>query len=305
MRTPVNTSSLTTILLFLRNFLLRLLNLLKPKPMSHLSSQSVVENPPSESPPTQPQESPSHGSREVNPFDTFRRNIARVANKADEWAGLPMPLPDLKLVVEPNYPWAKLYKAFNECVDELEASGSDEDSDSPQIEPIRSFRLSKYKGHPVTVVVYRVLETGKYQKMFLPPRDNLKLLVNTLGASVAWGAEQESKALTLLGEMISDYAMKCYMMTGTFLELSKRSGVMYLFRRLRPTIAMRPSLHGNGTRCIAALCMHPIAHYEQSWSGAMCPTDDVIAHLALMRGDEHLFWKRSEQHSIDQPEAGL
>jgi hypothetical protein len=51
--------------------------------------------------------------------------------------------------------------------------------------------------------------------------------------------------------------------------------------------------------------MHPIAYYEGSWAGAMCPTDDVIAHLMLMRGDEPMFWKRSSQHPATSPAAGL
>jgi hypothetical protein len=51
--------------------------------------------------------------------------------------------------------------------------------------------------------------------------------------------------------------------------------------------------------------MHPIAYYHGSWAGAMCPTDDVIAHLSLMRGDEAMFWKRSTQHPAYRPEAGL
>ena len=42
-----------------------------------------------------------------------------------------------------------------------------------------------------------------------------------------------------------------------------------------------------------------------SWAGAMVPTDDVIAHLSLMRGDEHMFWKRCNQHPSWRPEAGL
>jgi hypothetical protein len=37
----------------------------------------------------------------------------------------------------------------------------------------------------------------------------------------------------------------------------------------------------------------------------MCPTDDVIAHLALMRGDEAMFWRRCNQHPPYRPEAGL
>jgi hypothetical protein len=37
----------------------------------------------------------------------------------------------------------------------------------------------------------------------------------------------------------------------------------------------------------------------------MCPTDDVIAHLMLMRGDEAMFWRRCNQHAAHLPEAGL
>lgn len=40
-------------------------------------------------------------------------------------------------------------------------------------------------------------------------------------------------------------------------------------------------------------------------AGAMCPTDDVIAHLMLMRGDEVDFWHRSNQHPAHRHEAGL
>ena len=90
-----------------------------------------------------------------------------------------------------------------------------------------------------------------------------------------------------------------------FLEKSERSGVTYLFRKLRPTVALRPCRDGDGMRVLAALCLHPIGYYDGSWAGAMCPTDDVVAHLMLMRGDEVMFWRRSNQHPADRPEAGL
>jgi hypothetical protein len=47
------------------------------------------------------------------------------------------------------------------------------------------------------------------------------------------------------------------------------------------------------------------AYYAGSWGGAMCPTDDVIAHLTLMRGDEPMFWRRSNQHHPKRHESGL
>lgn len=130
--------------------------------------------------------------------------------------------------------------------------------------------------------------------------------LSTMGASVAWGLEQEQRALALLGTMIRHHAMKHYVLTGMFLERSPRSGVTYIFRRLKPTVAIAPTRDElEPCRILASLCMHPIAYYAGSWAGAMCPTDDVIAHLTLMRGDEHRFWKVCSQHPPYRPEAGL
>lgn len=89
-----------------------------------------------------------------------------------------------------------------------------------------------------------------------------------------------------------------------FAERSPRSGISYIFRRLRPTIALKAG-KDDRMRCLAALCMHPIGYYDGSWAGAMCPTDDVIAHLMLMRGDEHMFWRRSNQHPAWSQFAGI
>jgi len=124
-----------------------------------------------------------------------------------------------------------------------------------------------------------------------------------MSCSDAWGIEQESNALQTLAGLLRHSQFKRYLLTGMFLETSKRSGVMYCFRKLRPTVAI--DLKGNDTRIMCTLCMHPIAYYADSWAGAMCPTDDIIAHLMLMRADEHMFWKRSNQHSAYKREAGL
>jgi hypothetical protein len=37
----------------------------------------------------------------------------------------------------------------------------------------------------------------------------------------------------------------------------------------------------------------------------MVPTDDVIAHLLFMRGDEAGYWGQANHHSASAPEAGL
>lgn len=145
----------------------------------------------------------------------------------------------------------------------------------------------------------------------LPRFHHIDHAMRTMGCSVAWGIEQEHNALQLLGTMVRHHAMKHYLLSGMFLEKSERSGIMYLFRKLRPTLALSagPSrdweMNDTRVRVLAALCMHPIGYYAGSWAGAMCPTDDVVAHLALMRADEHLFWRRCSQHPPYRPEAGL
>jgi hypothetical protein len=56
---------------------------------------------------------------------------------------------------------------------------------------------------------------------------------------------------------------------------------------------------------LCALCLHPIGYYADTWAGVMCPTDEVIAHLVLMRGSEEKFWANANQHPLDRPAAGL
>lgn len=109
--------------------------------------------------------------------------------------------------------------------------------------------------------------------------------------------------MATLQSLVTPRVFRMYLMTGSFLESSTRSKVMYIFRRLKPTIAM--SGRTGQLRILASLCMHPIAYYEGSWAGAMCPTDDVLSHLMLMRGDEALYWKRANHHHASRPEAGI
>jgi len=56
---------------------------------------------------------------------------------------------------------------------------------------------------------------------------------------------------------------------------------------------------------LCALCLHPIGYYGDTWAGVMCPTDEVIAHLLMMRGSEEKFWANANQHPIDHPAAGV
>lgn len=138
--------------------------------------------------------------------------------------------------------------------------------------------------------------------------DRLGFWLQTLGASDAWKLEAEYKARDKLRGLLTERQWRMYDLTGSFLETSPRSQLTYLFRRLRPTVALSPRGRrglDDMMRCIAVLCMHPIGFYSKSWAGCMTPSDDVIAHLLFMRGDEAGFWKVANQHEAWRPEAGL
>jgi hypothetical protein len=140
----------------------------------------------------------------------------------------------------------------------------------------------------------------------MPGQARLAFDLSTIGCSVAWGIEQEAAAVQLLGTLLRHHTFKQYLLTGMFLETSKRSGLTYLFRRLKPTVVIDARDNGQKSiRALCALCLHPIAFYAGSWAGAMTPTDDIIAHLMLMRGDEPMLWRRSNQHDPLDPRAGL
>jgi hypothetical protein len=231
----------------------------------------------------------------VEQFDNFaplRNGLKRLSNALEHWAGIPMPLEGEHLVVEPNYPHADGLASIN----------------APKAEPlpVGVRERNHWYSERLRCEIMIWDEGGKVLWAKLRCFNSFDYALHTLGCSVAWGIEQESNALQLLGTLLPHHHFKQYLLTGMFLETSKRSGLTYLFRKLRPTIVLDArDKSAASTRILCALCLHPIAYYSGSWAGAMCPTDDIIAHLMLMRGDEPMLWRRSNQHSPSRPEAGL
>jgi hypothetical protein len=133
--------------------------------------------------------------------------------------------------------------------------------------------------------------------------DRLSFTIRTLEAAAVWPVEAEEKAQKKLASLIPADLFEVYMLTGHFPEISKRSQLTYLFRRGRPTIVLRQNEEVSYPLC--ALCLHPIGYYGDTWAGVMCPTDEVIAHLLMMRGSEEKYWANANQHPIDRPAAGV
>lgn len=196
-----------------------------------------------------------------------------------------------QLVIHPRYPYAALGKI-----------GAREEPDEKPGWKVRNTFWSTWRR--CEIVIFDEAD-GRITRAYLPGIHNLDKQLRTLGASEAWGMEQENKALQLLASLVTPRQLKQYMLTGSFIETSKRSGLVYMFRRLRPTVVIEQDFKRNRTKVRCTLCLHPIAYYSESWAGAMTPSDDVVAHLMLMRGDEPMLWRRANQHPPHRPESGL
>ncbi len=135
----------------------------------------------------------------------------------------------------------------------------------------------------------------------------LEIFVNTEKASRQYTISQEMKALEKLREMVTPEEYDHYIITGTLREQSKRSGVIYYLRKLKPTLAFRERKDPKGRwhDFLCGLCLHPMAYYLSSFAGCLCPTDDVIVHLLWIRGDEHGFWSKANHHSLKEIELGM
>lgn len=227
------------------------------------------------------------------------------------WAGIPMPLDGERLVLYPGYPKAAELMAMGGATSEEKEKTTDD------VKVINKWWSSRRRGE-----VYLWNDAGKIEWGIAHEANHIGMDLHTLGCSDAWGIEQEHNAIQLLGTLVRHRQMKQYLLTGMFMETSERSGLTYIFRRLKPTVvidartgdkarrryrigATESAPAADDARILACLCCHPIGYYARTWAGSMCPTDDVVAHLVMMRGDEHLYWKQSTQHEPWRPEAGL
>jgi len=240
--------------------------------------------------------SPSPEARAGDAFSEFRAKLALISERVGEWAGIPMPLEGERLVIEPTYPNAEALMAM------CGSTPDPDDSLDTDGTPLR-VRTSFWSCHKRSRVIVMERPNGRVVYGISPGIHHLAHDLTTLGCSDAWGLHQESVALETLEARVTSRQFKQYLLTGMFVETSMRSSVTYLFRRLKPTVAI--SVRTNEVKILCVLCLHPIGYYRGSWAGAMCPTDDVLAHLMLMRGDEPMLWRRANQHHPVLPEAGL
>jgi hypothetical protein len=136
--------------------------------------------------------------------------------------------------------------------------------------------------------------------------NRLRKIIETVSARMdsQMSVEAEMKAMASLKDRVSESQYRCYVLNGMFPEQSKRSGLFYFFRKGLPTLVL--SYHGYPSgRVLAGLCLHPVGYHSCTFAGLMCPTDEVICALLLMRSDEHFLWKKSGQWKASDPRSGI
>jgi hypothetical protein len=141
--------------------------------------------------------------------------------------------------------------------------------------------------------------------------ERLRKIIDGLG--LRQGSQQtaaaEMRALESLKQRIGEARWEMYVLSGAFGERSPKSDLHYIFRKGLPTIAY--TFHsGYGGDCskgkvLACLCLHPLGYYSGSHIGLMVPTDEVICHLLMMRGDEFGYWKSCGQWSASDSRSGI
>ncbi len=265
-------------------------------------------------------------------WDRYRRTFDRISDEVDDWQGTPVYLTGHRLRLNDRHPLREAYRDISdaELGPELDiiVGGPSDGAIDPDADPVELVGQALERAEDEEIVnhwfaaklncdvfIFRRRSTGRSFAVRAPrspdrSMDRLDLWMMTLGASDAWDMAAEHKAREKLRGLLTDRQWRHYDLTGSFLETSPRSDLVYVFRRLRPTIALTPRWPWHKTqhdrmRCLAVLCMHPIGYYDRSWAGCLVPSDDVIAHLLFCRADEAGYWRVANQHDARQPEAGL
>lgn len=227
-------------------------------------------------------------------FDRIKKAICLLAESKKDWCGYPIPIHDFKLSIAPSLP----YKNLNG----MSLSDDTDMSEYENIELVNSWHSYRY-GYDVCIYEDTVTKERWHTITPSTAGSRLTFALNNLGVSEAWDVKAEFKAMKTLKSMVKEHIFEHYVLTGGFVETSERSGVTYFFRRLKPTVALKP--RRGSMAILAALCLHPLGHYRGTFGGCMVPTDDVIAHLQMMRGDEHKFWAKSNHHPLHEVSSGI
>lgn len=244
--------------------------------------------------------------RRAKNYGELSRLVSQVATATGEWCGFPMPIPGLTLDIEPKNPWIEKVRAIER--DDRRADAPESPFDDIPL-PTGYSVVNSWFSWQANARVFIIEKPDGTRCAVKHQHRNLQRVrasvFGLLEASNVWDLETELTAITTLETLVKPHIFEYYAKVGIVIETSKRSGLTYVFRKLLPTLVLTPHKDPKEVRMLCALCLHPIGYYRDTHAGVMCPTDDVIAHLLLMRGAEEMLWKRANQHEPHSPLAGV
>lgn len=165
---------------------------------------------------------------------------------------------------------------------------------------------TSWRGSRGNVHIYAHWKTKHVVKVFKPDwmGERTQAAIETTELLRQYGqSKAEEVARAGLLEVLSEEQRRELLLSDAFVEVGK-SGVSYLVRRNRPTLAYRVR-QKDVYQVLCALCLHPLLYYESTWAGGMPPSDEMLAHLMLIRADEHLFWQKANQIECDEWNSGF
>jgi hypothetical protein len=166
------------------------------------------------------------------------RYLAEQHLAKQDWSGLSMPVIGLQLVLEPRYKLKALSEfRWKECYDGNGVRLPIDEEPPPALSEYVSVNSWWNARYQLNIVVLK--DKQGRARFSIKLDDRLAFTFRTLEAAVAWPLEAERRAEKKLASLIPEDLFELYLLTGHFAELSKRSQVTYLFRRGRPTIALR------------------------------------------------------------------
>ena len=166
--------------------------------------------------------------------------------------------------------------------------------------------------HPLEgliIQVHRRVDTGEYLHIAEKAVDSrFSLLIRSDSTRMrVTSSKAEQKARTELLKHLNGRQRRELLLTGAFVEVS-RSDVHYRITSGRPTVAYRSeevSDRYKSIQFLAAMCLHPLGYYEDTFTGCLPPSDEMLAHLLMIRSSEHYFWRKATQHGIKDPRVGF
>lgn len=211
-------------------------------------------------------------------WDEVRRRFNAVATEQGEWAGVPLPVDGMGVVV------ANQRQRIAEIWPRNIAPGAR--GNSWRVACAFNVYLwrdgSETRGTCLNYWAARIdamMETMRARRAVLP--------------------DAEMVAFLKLLDHLDDTQARDYVVSNMFVERGPRSDLLYLFRRGLPILTFRTGEEIVEPR--AALCLHPLAYYDGSHAGVLPPSDEVLALLLMMRADEAYLWRKANQLDIRDP----